>query len=234
MSQPVEKIGEEFTEGKILLFDKPYKWTSYDVVNKIKWHLKRTYKLKNIKVGHAGTLDPLATGLLIICTGKQTKQINLIQEMPKEYLATICLGKTTPSFDLETEISQTWSTGQITKEGVEQVLNKLTGTIMQEPPLFSAKRINGKRAYDLARKGKNETLQPVEVIIYKNELLNFTKQEIKIRIICSRGTYIRAIARDIGLMLNSGAYLSELRRTATGDYHIDNAITPEQFANKIY
>jgi len=229
MSDDIETTAEDFIKGKILLFDKPYKWTSFDVVNKIKWHLKKKYKLKKLKVGHAGTLDPLATGLLIVCTGNKTKQINEIQEMPKGYEATICLGKTTPSFDLETEISQTWSTDDITKEAVEEVLFKLTGKIMQEPPLFSAKRINGKRAYDLARKGRDTKLEPVEITIYKNELKYFSNDEIEIEINCSRGTYIRSIARDIGLMLNNGAYLSSLRRTSIGEYRVDDAIEPEGF-----
>lgn len=233
MTEQTTAVQDEFIEGKILLFDKPYKWTSFDAVNKIKWHLKRSYGLKKIKVGHAGTLDPLATGLLIICIGKQTKQIENIQSMPKEYYAKISLGQTTPSFDMETEISQTWTTSHITKEMVEQVLKQLTGTIMQEPPLFSAKRVNGKRAYDLARQGQDKKLESVEVTIYKNELVNFRENEIEIQIKCSKGTYIRSIARDIGLMLNNGACLKELRRTAIGNYHINNAESPDFFCQKI-
>ncbi len=225
----LDALKESLLEGQILLFDKPYKWTSFDVVNKIKWHLKQNLGLKKIKIGHAGTLDPLATGLLIVCTGKQTKNIEQIQNQPKEYVATIALGKTTPSFDLETEINQTWPIDNISEELVLKALESLKGSVMQEPPLYSAKWIDGKRAYELARKGKDKKLDPVEITIYKNELLHFSPEEITLKILCSKGTYIRSIARDIGLLLNNGGYLSQLRRTAIGSYNVENAVDAQDF-----
>jgi tRNA pseudouridine55 synthase len=229
----IEELKEKLLNGQILLFDKPYKWTSFDVVNKVKWHLKQALGLKKIKIGHAGTLDPLATGLLVVCTGRHTKTIEQIQNQPKEYIATITLGKTTPSFDLETEVNQTWSTEDITEERVLMALKKLTGTILQEPPLFSAKWVDGKRAYELARKGNDKKLEPVEVTIYKNELLYYSPEEIEVKIVCSKGTYIRALARDIGLLLNNGGYLSELRRTAIGDFTVENAVNAEEYCREM-
>ena len=229
----IEDLTEKLVAGQILLFNKPYRWTSFDVVNKVRWHLKKATGLKKIKVGHAGTLDPLATGLLIVCTGKETKNIDQIQSFPKEYIATICLGKTTPSHDLETEINETWSTDNITRKDIEKVITELQGVIMQEPPLFSAKKIDGKRAYKLARKGDDKKLEPVEITIYQHELLSFSPDEIKVRIACSKGTYIRAIARDIGKMLNNGAYLGNLERTKIGSYDVENALDPETYCLQI-
>ncbi|MDD2565059.1 MAG: tRNA pseudouridine(55) synthase TruB [Salinivirgaceae bacterium] len=228
-----EELKNSIIEGQVLLFNKPYRWTSFDVVNKVRWHLQKAIGVKKIKVGHAGTLDPLATGLLILCTGKETKNIEQIQSQNKEYVATIALGKTTPSFDLETEVDKTFSTENITRQQVEDVIAKLQGSIMQEPPIFSAKKIDGKRAYELARKGTDKKLDPVEITIYQHELLYFSQEEIKIRILCSKGTYIRAIARDIGIMLNNGAYLANLERTKIGAFAVENALDPEQYCQEL-
>ena len=228
-----EELKNKVIDGQVLLFNKPYRWTSFDVVNKVRWHLQKAIGVKKIKVGHAGTLDPLATGLLILCTGKETKNIEQIQNQSKEYIATIVLGKTTPSFDLETEISETWSTENITRQEVESVMEKLQGTIMQEPPLFSAKKIEGKRAYKFARRGDDKKLEPVEITIYQHELLSYSQDEIKVRIECSKGTYIRAIARDIGKLLNNGAYLANLERTKIGTFTVENALDPEQYCQEL-
>lgn len=229
----IENLKSEFENGQILLIDKPYKWTSFDVVNKIKWNIKNSLKIKKIKIGHAGTLDPLATGLLIICTGRKTKIIEQIQNQPKEYIATISLGNTTPSYDLETPINQTWSVENIKEIDIIAALEKQKGTIMQEPPIYSAKWIQGKRAYELARDGKTNKLNPVEIKIYKNELLQFSKNEIIIKVECSKGTYIRSLARDIGIELNNGAYLKALQRTSIGQYKIENAQTIDNFCQNL-
>ncbi|MGI6479109.1 MAG: tRNA pseudouridine(55) synthase TruB [Salinivirgaceae bacterium] len=229
----INTVKTNLISGEILLFDKPYKWTSFDVVNKVKWTVSRSLKLKKLKIGHAGTLDPLATGLLILCTGQKTKNIEAIQNQPKRYIATISLGNTTPSYDLETQITQTWSVDNISEIDVLSVLKKLTGTILQEPPLFSAKWVNGIRAYDLARNGDSKKLEPVEVNIYENKLLEYSQNEIKLEILCSKGTYIRAIARDIGTMLNNGAYLKELQRVEIGDFKLSNAQDVESYCDKI-
>ncbi len=224
---------ESLLKGEIIPFYKPLGWTSFDVVNKLKWFVKRNFKISNLKIGHAGTLDPLAEGLLIICTGKLTKAIESIQNQPKEYIATIGLGMTTPSYDLETKFDNVFPTEHITREQVELVLEKLRGVVFQTPPLFSAKRINGKRAYDIARAGKNKTLDAVEIHIYENELLHFGQNELKLRIACSKGTYIRSIANDIGIALHSGAYLKKLVRTKIGDYNAQNAHNPNEFCNAL-
>ena len=229
----INTVKTNLISGEILLFDKPYKWTSFDVVNKVKWTVSRSLKLKKLKIGHAGTLDPLATGLLILCTGQKTKNIEAIQNQPKRYIATISLGNTTPSYGLETQITQTWSVDNISEIDVLSVLKKLTGTILQEPPLFSAKWVNGIRAYDLARNGDSKKLEPVEVNIYENKLLEYSQNEIKLEILCSKGTYIRAIARDIGTMLNNGAYLKELQRVEIGDFKLSNAQDVESYCDKI-
>ena len=229
----INTVKTNLISGEILLFDKPYKWTSFDVVNKVKWTVSRSLKLKKLKIGHAGTLDPLATGLLILCTGQKTKNIEAIQNQPKRYIATISLGNTTPSYDLETQITQTWSVDNISEIDVLSVLKKLTGTILQEPPLFSAKWVNGIRAYDLARNGDSKKLEPDEVNIYENKLLEYSQNEIKLEILCSKGTYIRAIARDIGTMLNNGAYLKELQRVEIGDFKLSNAQDVESYCDKI-
>lgn len=218
-----------FKEGEVLYFDKPLTWTSFAVVNKIRYHISKKIGVKKIKVGHAGTLDPLATGVMIICTGKATKRIEEFQYHTKEYIATLKLGATTPSFDLEKEIDATYPTDHITKEMVEEVLKSFIGTIEQVPPVFSACKIDGKRAYDLARKGDDVELKAKTLVIDDIELLECNLPEIKIRVVCSKGTYIRALARDIGVALNSGAHLTGLIRTRVGDVKLEDCMKPEDF-----
>ena len=224
---------ELFKAGKVLSFDKPLNWTSFNLVNKVRVLLKFKLNIKKIKVGHAGTLDPLATGLLIICTGKATKQIQQFQEMKKEYIATIVLGKTTPSYDLETEVDRVYDTSGISEDQVKEVLTQFIGDIDQVPPLFSAKNINGQRAYDLARKGVVKELAPNKVTIDEIELLEFNLPEIMIKVRCGKGTYIRSLARDIGEKLKNGAYLSKLIRTKIGDYEVDSAWKIEKFEDSL-
>jgi tRNA pseudouridine55 synthase len=219
-----------FLEGEVLYFNKPLHWTSFDVVSKIRYKISRFLNVKKIKVGHAGTLDPLATGVMIICTGKATKRIEEFQYQTKEYLAVLRLGATTPSFDLETAIDKTYPTNHITKELIEKVLQNFTGSIEQIPPAFSACKIEGNRAYELARKGVEVELKPKLLVIDEIELLSFQKNELEIRIVCSKGTYIRALARDIGYALNSGAHLIALQRTRIGDITIDNCLTIDAFS----
>jgi tRNA pseudouridine55 synthase len=220
---------EKLQEGIILSFDKPMYWTSFDLVNKIRYYLCKFHKIKKLKVGHAGTLDPLATGLLILCTGKSTKKITEIQSFPKEYIAEITLGATTPSFDMETQIDKRFDTSHLNIEIIAEKLKKFIGTISQIPPLFSAKNINGKRAYEYARLGINKELEPSLIEIYNLELLDYSNQVLRLKILCSKGTYVRSLARDIGFELNSGAYLSALRRTAIGVYSVDYALNAENF-----
>ncbi len=218
-----------FKEGEVLYFDKPLRWTSFAVVNKIRYHISRKLGVKKIKVGHAGTLDPLATGVMIICTGKATKRIEEFQYHTKEYIATLQLGATTPSFDLEKEIDATYPTDHITKEMVEETLKKFVGTIEQVPPVFSACKVDGKRAYDLARKGDEVELKPKILVIDEIELLECSLPEIKIRVVCSKGTYIRALARDIGQALQSGAHLTGLIRTRVGEVKLEDCMKVEDF-----
>ena len=218
-----------FKEGEVLYFDKPLKWTSFAVVNKIRYHICRKLGVKKIKVGHAGTLDPLATGVMIICTGKATKRIEEFQYHTKEYIATLQLGATTPSFDLEKEIDATYPTEHITRELVEEALQRFIGRIEQNPPVFSACKVDGKRAYDLARKGEDVELKAKTLIIDEIELLECNLPEIKIRVVCSKGTYIRALARDIGEALNSGAHLTGLIRTRVGDVRLEDCLSVESF-----
>ena len=218
-----------FKEGEVLYFDKPLRWTSFAVVNKIRYHISRKLGVKKIKVGHAGTLDPLATGVMIICTGKATKRIEEFQYHTKEYIATLQLGATTPSFDLEKEIDATYPTNHITKEMVEETLKKFVGTIEQVPPTFSACKVDGKRAYDLARKGDEVELKPKILVIDEIELLECNLPEIKIRVVCSKGTYIRALARDIGQALQSGAHLTGLIRTRVGEVKLEDCMKVEDF-----
>ena len=220
-----------FQEGEILYFDKPLGWTSFDLVAKVRQKISRFLNVKKIKVGHAGTLDPLATGVMIICTGKATKQIESFQYQTKEYVATLKLGATTPSFDLETDVDHFFETKHITKELVEKTLQKFMGSIEQVPPAFSACKIKGERAYELARKGEDVELKPKLLVIDDIELLSFDMPEIKIRIICSKGTYIRALARDIGDALNSGAHLISLIRTRIGDITLDKCLKIEEIDN---
>jgi tRNA pseudouridine55 synthase len=226
-NQFIQQIqGINRTEGGILLVDKPYHVTSFEVVNKIKIALKKTFPDK-IKVGHAGTLDPLATGLLIICTGKKTKQIEQIQALEKEYTGTFFMGATTPCFDKEQEIDFTFPTEHITEELIRQTTQKFVGKQMQAPPVFSAVRVEGKRAYDLAREGVEEIkVKSKEIDIKLFEITRIALPEVDFKVVCSKGTYIRALARDFGSALESGAFISALRRTRTGDYHVKNAIIP--------
>lgn len=223
----------DFQAGKVLLIDKEYNWTSFDAVNKIRILLKNRLGIKKIKVGHAGTLDPLATGLIIVCTGKMTKQITSFQDQEKVYEATIKLGETTPSFDLESEVDGTYPTDHINLEKLNEVLKKFVGEIDQIPPLFSAKYINGTRAYEYARKGSEIELKSQKIKIHSIELIHFDLPFVKLRIICSKGTYIRALARDIGKSLESGAYLSDLRRTGIGQFDVKNAITMNEFEKSL-
>ena len=218
-----------FQEGVILAFDKPYRWTSFDVVGKVRWMICRHLGVKKLKVGHAGTLDPLATGVLIVCTGKATKHIEELQAGTKEYLATIRLGATTPSYDLEKPIDATYPTEHITREMVEQVLERFKGTIEQVPPTFSACKVDGKRAYKMARKGDEVELKPKTLVIDEIELTECNLPDITIRVVCSKGTYIRALARDIGQALESGGHLIALRRTRVGDFKAQDCLNPEQF-----
>lgn len=215
-------------KGEIIYIDKPLHWTSFDAVKRIRGTLTRRLKVKKLKVGHAGTLDPLATGVMIICTGKATKRIDELQAGVKEYIATIALGATTPSFDLETEIDATYPTDHITKELVEETLTRFTGEIEQVPPAFSACKIDGKRAYKMARKGQEVELKAKLLVIDEIELLEYSPTSIVVRVVCSKGTYIRALARDIGQALNSGGHLTALRRTRVGNISIDQCMAVEQ------
>ena len=217
----------DFIAGEVLYFNKPLTWTSFDLVNKFRYKLSRKLKVKKIKVGHAGTLDPLATGVMIVCTGRATKRIDEFQYQTKEYVATLKLGETTPSFDLEKEIDAVYPTEHITRERVEEVLNSFVGTIQQIPTVFSACKVDGKRAYGLARKGEQVELKSKTLVIDEMELLECNLPVIKIRVVCSKGTYIRALARDIGVALNSGAHLIGLERTRIGDITLDKCMNPE-------
>lgn len=217
--------------GEILCFDKPLEWTSFDLVNKVRYMIKRKLGVKKFKIGHAGTLDPLATGVLIVCTGKATKRIEEFQYQTKEYVATLRLGATTPSFDLEQEIDAEYPTEHVTREMVEETLKSFLGEIQQIPPVYSAVKVNGKRAYDYARKGNEVELKPKLLVIDEIELLDCQLPYITIRVVCSKGTYIRALARDIGVALKSGAHLTSLRRTRVGEFKVENCISLEQFQN---
>lgn len=228
----VTEINTELLDGGIVLIDKPYGWTSFDAVNKIRWVLRKYYGIRKIKVGHAGTLDPLATGLVIICTGKMTKEINHFQSLEKEYIANFELGKTTSSFDLETVVDKEYKTSHITQELIDNTIKKFIGEIDQVPPLFSAKYIDGKRAYKSARRGDDVELPSSPVNIREITVEKFDLPELILHISCSKGTYIRSLARDIGLELDSGAYLSALRRTRIGEYEVAKAISPDEFEKK--
>lgn len=206
-------------------------WTSFDLVNKVRYIIKRKLGVKKFKIGHAGTLDPLATGVLIVCTGKATKRIEEFQYQTKEYVATLRLGATTPSFDLEQEIDAEYPTEHVTREMVEETLKSFLGEIQQIPPVYSAVKVNGKRAYDYARKGNEVELKPKLLVIDEIELLDCQLPYITIRVVCSKGTYIRALARDIGVALKSGAHLTSLRRTRVGEFKVENCISLEQFQN---
>lgn len=217
----------DFFAGEILYFNKPLKWTSFDLVNRFRYKLSRKLNVKKIKVGHAGTLDPLATGVMILCTGKATKRIDEFQYQTKEYVATLKLGETTPSFDLEKEVDAVYPTAHITRKKVEEALKQFIGTIQQVPPVFSAVKINGRRAYKFARKGRDVELKAKTLVIDELELLECELPVIKIRVVCSKGTYIRALARDIGEALDSGAHLIALERTRIGDITLAMCMEPE-------
>lgn len=219
----------DFKEGEVLYFNKPLRWTSFALVAKVRNQLSRKLKIKKLKVGHAGTLDPLATGVMIICTGKATKCIEEFQHHTKEYIATIQLGATTPSYDLEKEIDATYPTGHITPGKVSEALKQFVGEIEQIPPVFSACKVDGNRAYDLARKGQDVDLKPKKLVIDEIELLECNLPEIKIRVVCSKGTYIRALARDIGQALDSGAHLTGLIRTRVGDITLGQCMEYDNF-----
>ena len=217
-----------FLEGEVLYFDKPLYWTSFKLVKIVRTRISRKLKIKKIKVGHAGTLDPLASGVMIICTGKATKLIESFQYQTKEYVATLQLGATTPSFDRETEIDGVYPTEHITREGVETVLRQFVGSIQQVPPVYSACKIDGRRAYDFARKGEDVELKAKELVIDEIELLEYQSDIIKIRVVCSKGTYIRALARDIGQALDSGAHLIGLVRPRVGDVRLEDCLQVDQ------
>ena len=223
----------DFNEGEIIYIDKPLHWTSFDVVKRIRLRILRRLKQKKLKVGHAGTLDPLATGVMIVCTGRATKRIEEFQYHTKEYIATLRLGATTPSFDLETEIDAIYPHEHITREIIERTLPRFVGSIMQIPPSYSACKIDGRRAYDMARKGQEVELKPKELVIDEIELLDCELPEIRIRVVCSKGTYIRALARDIGVALGSGAHLVGLVRTRVGDVTLADCLSVDEVARLI-
>lgn len=222
-----------FSDGMLLLVDKPLHWTSFQAVNKIKWALRKNFNLKKIKVGHAGTLDPLATGLLLVCTGKFTKRIPELQQQEKTYTGTFTLGATTPSYDLETEVDAVFETGHITEILVREATQQFLGAIEQRPPVFSAIKKDGKRLYELARKGEEVTVPLRRITISAFEITAVTLPEVHFRVVCSKGTYIRSLAHDFGKALGSGACLSALRRTHIGQYSVENAIAPEAFAAQL-
>ena len=220
---------EAYKNGQVLLIDKPRKWTSFQAGNKIRWHIKQRFQIKKIKVGHAGTLDPLASGLLIICTGKQTKEIHVYQGQEKEYTGTITIGATTPSYDLETEIDNTFPTAHITKELIHDTTKQFLGEIDQKPPIFSAIKKEGKRLYELARKGETAEIKSRKVTIDEFEITNINLPNIDFRVVCSKGTYIRSLAYDFGKALHSGGHLSALRRTKIGAFSVEKAKSIEDF-----
>ncbi len=222
---------QDFLEGQVLLIDKTLHWTSFNVVKKIKNLLYRHLAIKKIKVGHAGTLDPLATGLLVVCTGKATKSIESIQNLDKTYLATIVLGKTTPSYDLETDIDRHHPVDHINLALINECTERFTGTLAQVPPIYSAKKLNGTRAYEFARQGQEKEMKASTIKIHSIDVINFDLPELTLQVTCSKGTYIRALARDIGESLKSGAYLKSLRRTKIGDYEVGDALTIHEFEN---
>ena len=224
---------QSITEGELLLIDKPLEWTSFQVVNKIRWALKRKFNIKKLKVGHAGTLDPLATGLLIICTGKMTKKISEFQDLDKTYIGTITLGATTPSFDSETPINKRFPLKHLNKEKIIEAKKNFIGTINQYPPIFSAIKKKGKRLYEFARIGKKIDIQSRKVVIYNLEFSKINLPDLNFKLKCSKGTYIRSLANDFGKSVDSGGYLSSLRRTAVGSFKIKNSIQLQEFIEKL-
>lgn len=224
---------EAFVAGQTLLIDKPLNWSSFQVVNKLRWLIRKQYSIKKIKVGHAGTLDPLATGLLLICTGKSTKTINELQGQIKEYTGSITLGATTPSYDLETEVAASFETDHITSELIHATTKQFLGVIEQFPPVFSALKKEGKRLYEYARAGETVEIKSRQIEIKEFEITKIHNKEIVFRVVCSKGTYIRSLAHDFGKALNSGAHLSKLRRTKIGDYNVDKALSIEAFEDQL-
>lgn len=220
---------EEFQKGQVLLFDKPLHWTSFQLVNKVRWLIKRQFQIKKLKVGHAGTLDPLATGLVIICTGKMTKQIESFMGQTKVYTGEITIGATTPSYDLETEIDQTFDISHLTEELIHKTTEEFTGEINQQPPIFSALKKEGKRLYEYARKGEEVEIPTRKVHIEDFEITKIQLPKVEFQVVCSKGTYIRSLAHDFGKALNAGAHLSALRRTGIGEFKVEDALNLEQF-----
>ncbi|EDM43649.1 pseudouridylate synthase (pseudouridine synthase) [unidentified eubacterium SCB49] len=224
---------EDYQAGQVILIDKPLNWTSFQVVNKVRWLIKQQFKIKKIKVGHAGTLDPLATGLLILCTGKFTKQIETYQAQHKEYTGTITLGATTPSYDLETEIDNTFDILEINEAQILENTKQFVGEIDQRPPVFSALKKEGKRLYEYARAGETVEVPTRKITISEFDITSIDMPDAHFRVACSKGTYIRSLAHDFGATLNNGAHLSALRRTKIGDFSVDNAISIEAFEDLI-
>ena len=222
----------DFESGEILYFNKPYTWTSFRLVGRIRWIISKSFGIKKLKVGHAGALDPLATGVMIICTGKATKKIESFQYQTKEYIASLQLGATTPSFDMEHEIDKTYPYEHITRSLIDKTLPQFIGEIMQTPPIFSAVKVDGKRAYRYARNGEEVKLKSKPLVIEEIEVLNFELPKLELRIVCSKGTYIRALARDIGFALGSGAYLTALKRTRIGNITLKDCSNIEDFEAK--
>ena len=227
------RTAEDYLSGQVLLIDKPLNWTSFQVVNKLRWEIRQAFNIKKIKVGHAGTLDPLATGLLVICTGKMTKQIDTFQGQIKEYTGTLVLGSTTPSFDLETEINETYPTDHISEELIYKTTNQFIGEIQQFPPVFSALKKDGKRLYEFARAGEHVDIPSRAVSISEFEITKIDKLNLDFRVVCSKGTYIRSLANDFGKALNSGGHLSALRRTKIGDFDVRSATSIEDFIKNL-
>ena len=224
---------EDFKNGQVLLIDKPLHWTSFQVVNKLRWAIRKRFGIKKIKVGHAGTLDPLATGLLVICTGKMTKTIGELQAQSKEYTGTFRLGATTPSYDLETEIDRTWPLENITEAKIHEAAGQLTGTLEQAPPIFSAIKQDGVRLYEKARKGEEVEVRKRKVLVHSFEITRIDMPDVDFRISCSKGTYIRSLAHDFGKQLRSGAHLTQLRRTRSGKFDVEQAETIEGFLKRL-
>ena len=223
----------DYIDGQVILIDKPLEWTSFQVVNKVRWLIRKQYGLKKIKVGHAGTLDPLATGLLVICSGKYTKQIHTYQAEEKEYTGTFTLGATTPSFDLETEVDQTFDLSELTIEQIKAAATQFVGEIQQQPPVFSALKKDGKRLYEFAREGKQVDIPLRTIHISVFEITNVKLPLVEFRVVCSKGTYIRSLAHDLGRGLNNGAHLSSLRRTKSGSYSVEDALSIEAFEQQL-
>ena len=225
--------GEDYKEGQVILIDKPLEWTSFQAVNKVRWLIRKQFNIKKIKVGHAGTLDPLATGLLIICSGKFTKQIETYQAQEKEYTGTFTLGATTPSYDLETEIDQTFEISELTSEKIHAATKQFLGEIQQQPPVFSALKKEGKRLYEYARNGEEVAIPTRSVTISEFEITKIDLPKVDFRVVCSKGTYIRSLANDFGKALNNGAHLSALRRTKIGEFSVEKALGISEFEDSL-